>query len=151
VLNKWYRTIEKFQNHAFFGGLGKFAEDNREKIEEIGGDFLAAMYDDLNTPVAIQAFTKMVKDLENKGDDYTLAAVLVCSNIIGFLSQSAASWFQHGSVGAIPAEEIEAMIAARKEARENRDFQKADQIRDDLLAKGVQIEDSATGTTWHRV
>ncbi|MDR0633102.1 MAG: cysteine--tRNA ligase [Holosporales bacterium] len=154
ILNKWYRTIEKFQNHVFFadnGVLRAFVEENKAKIERIGDDFFAAMYDDMNTPVAIQAFTKMIKDLENTGNEDILAAILVCKDIIGSLTQTAISWFQHSSVDVISAEEIEKKIAARGQARETQNFQLADQIRDELLAQGVQIEDSTSGTAWHRI
>jgi len=48
-------------------------------------------------------------------------------------------------------EEIEAMIGERKEARENRDYQKADQIRDRLLELGIALEDTKDGTRWKKV
>ena len=47
------------------------------------------------------------------------------------------------------ADEIERLIAERAEARAARDFKRGDEIRDLLLAKGIQLLDSAQGTTWN--
>jgi len=49
-----------------------------------------------------------------------------------------------------PAEEIEALIRERIAAKANRNFQRADQIRDDLEAQGVILEDGPDGTQWRR-
>jgi cysteinyl-tRNA synthetase len=48
------------------------------------------------------------------------------------------------------AAEIDAMVQARTDARTAKDFAAADRIRDELASRGVVIEDTATGTTWHR-
>ena len=48
------------------------------------------------------------------------------------------------------AEEIEGLIAQRKEAKKNKDFALADKIRDDLLARGIVLEDTREGTKWKR-
>jgi cysteinyl-tRNA synthetase len=50
----------------------------------------------------------------------------------------------------IPGEEVEQMIASREEARKNRDFNRADSIRDELAAMGIVLEDTPHGTRWKR-
>ncbi len=50
----------------------------------------------------------------------------------------------------VPVEEIEQLIADRQAARRRRDFAASDKIRDELLARGIILEDSAAGTRWKR-
>jgi cysteinyl-tRNA synthetase len=50
----------------------------------------------------------------------------------------------------VPVAEIESLIEARREARRSRDFARADQIRKDLEARGIILEDTAAGTRWKR-
>ena len=50
----------------------------------------------------------------------------------------------------IPVEEIETLMAARRAARRDRDFARADEIRQDLETRGVVLEDSPSGTRWKR-
>ena len=52
--------------------------------------------------------------------------------------------------GGPAAEEIDALVKARTDAKANRDFERADQIRDDLEAQGVVLEDGPDGTQWRR-
>ena len=51
---------------------------------------------------------------------------------------------------ALPAEEIERLVAARQDARKRRDFAEGDRIRKQLLDAGIVLEDSAAGTRWKR-
>ena len=50
----------------------------------------------------------------------------------------------------VPVAEIERLIEERREARKNRQFARADEIRQDLDARGIVLEDSAAGTRWKR-
>ena len=50
----------------------------------------------------------------------------------------------------VPADEIERLIAERREARRSRQFSRADEIRNDLEARGIVLEDSPAGTRWKR-
>ncbi len=101
-----------------------------------------ALSDDLNTPLAISAMHQL-------GDPVELRAG---GQALGLLQQDAEAWFRWspaGSSGPTDAE-IDAAIAARQAARKAKDFKESDRIRDELKAKGVILEDGATGTTWKR-
>jgi cysteinyl-tRNA synthetase len=66
--------------------------------------------------------------------------------LLGLLESSADDWFQGGE----DADAIEARIAQRAAAKENRDFAAADRIRDELKADGIILEDGPNGTTWRK-
>lgn len=113
--------------------------------------FFTAMDDDFNTPVAVSVLFELAT-LLNKSKDAALAAVLrQLAGALGLLGRVPTDFLQAatGSAG-LGASEIEALIAERTAAKKARDFARADQIRDDLLAMGVVLEDSAAGTTWRR-
>ena len=95
-----------------------------------------ALCDDLNTPGAISA-------LHAIDDPATLKA---SAALLGLLPQTASAWFQAG----LDADAIEALIAERAEAKKNKDYGRADDIRAELTKQGVQLEDGPQGTTWRR-
>ena len=70
---------------------------------------------------------------------------------MGILDTDPEAWFTDavGEEG-LAAEEIDALIEERTAAKESRDFHRADQIRDDLEAQGVVLEDGPKGTQWRR-
>ena len=72
------------------------------------------------------------------------------AKLLGLLNEKPDNWFQNGSkqVSSPTDAEIEKLIQAREQARENRDFGTADEIRDQLKSMGVILEDSKSGTTW---
>ncbi|MEM9989475.1 MAG: cysteine--tRNA ligase, partial [Pseudomonadota bacterium] len=77
-------------------------------------------------------------------------ALLASGRLMGFFGMSSEQWFHQPHLGDLTVDEIEGLIAARQAARKNKDFAKSDQIRDDLAAKGVILEDSPEGVTWRR-
>ncbi len=121
-----------------------------EAVSLIKG-FFEAMDDDFNTPIAVSTLFEMAT-LLNKSKDAGLAGVLRDLALgLGILGQAPAAFLQSGlGAGSIDAARIELLIAERAAAKKARDFGLADQIRADLLAMGVVLEDSASGTTWRR-
>jgi len=114
---------------------------------------IEALEDDLNTPKAMAAFFELARELNKAEDDekqQRLAAQMYATGrLLGFLTEDADAWFTGD--GDMPAEEIESLLEERRRARADKDFAKADEIRDRLAESGVQIEDGAGGTTWRRV
>ncbi|WP_410795903.1 cysteine--tRNA ligase [Parvularcula sp. LCG005] len=111
--------------------------------------FVAALGDDLNTPQAIA----VLHDLRNSaahGDTAAAARLRASGRLLGLFGVSSAEWFQGGADGDLSADDIEALIAERLDARKSRDFARADAIRDELTAKGIILEDGPQGVTWRR-
>jgi cysteinyl-tRNA synthetase len=100
----------------------------------IGNTVLDALLDDLNTPLAISAL--------HAADATDLAGGL---SLLGFSPDPG----RLAARPSIPVAEITDAIAARNEARKQRNFKEADRIRDDLAAKGIQLKDDPGGkTSW---
>jgi len=125
-------------------------------------DFYRAMDDDFNTPEAIAALFEIAKEINrNRENDPRRAAALAgclrhLGGVLGLL-QDAPETFLRAATGAGPGvstalseDEIEALIAARIRAREDRNWAEADRIREDLDAHGIVLEDGASGTRWRR-
>jgi cysteinyl-tRNA synthetase len=114
---------------------------------------LNALCDDLNTPLAIAEFHELITQLNKAKNDRKKAEakgrVLAAAELLGILEIDVDSWFTGGS-DADEAAEIDALIIKRADAKKNRDFAVADQIRNDLLARGIILEDFKDGTTWKR-
>jgi len=118
--------------------------------------FVTAMDDDFNTREALAAMYDLVRDINTQAKtDEARARQLVAelkamAGIFGILDADPEAFLQGGGEGDLDAEQIEALIVERADAKKNRDFARADQIREDLLAQGVVLEDSREGTTWRR-
>lgn len=120
--------------------------------------FLAAMDDDLNTPKAIAQLHELGKQL-NKSSDAAEQALLkgqllACGELLGLLSQEPEAWFrwqpESASEAGLSDADIDALIVERKTVRAERNFARADEIRDELQAAGILLEDGPQGTTWKR-
>ncbi len=110
--------------------------------------FKLAMNDDFNTSLAISILFEICTNI-NKQNDIILANLLVkLANTIGLLNRDANDFLQANT--SLAADEIEQLIIDRKNARANKNFALADKIRNDLLAKGIILEDSAAETTWRK-
>jgi cysteinyl-tRNA synthetase len=119
-------------------------------------NFMAALDDDMNTPQAISLLHEMAGQLNKAAAPDKVrvkSALLKAAGLMGLLTQNAEEWFRWTAKGAalISDANIEAQIAARLEARKNRDFAEADRIRNQLQEAGVLLEDRAEKTLWRRI
>ena len=112
--------------------------------------FLDALQDDLNTPLALSILHELAKSA-NKGDSMAAGALKGCARMLGLLNHTQSEWLQGTDEQQELSETaIEAAIAARRQARIDKDFAKADAIRDELAEQGVLLLDGPEGTSWQR-
>ncbi|WP_188151530.1 cysteine--tRNA ligase [Teredinibacter waterburyi] len=113
-----------------------------------------ALLDDLNTPLAISELHQLAKIL-NKPEEYseqqlfeTKATMLQLGSLMGLLQAEPEAWFQGDTDE--DSTWIEDAIAARQQAKLDKQYARADEIRQELKAKGIVLEDSREGTKWRR-
>jgi len=126
-----------------------------DRVARSRTDFRAAMADDLNVPAAQGVMFDLLREMNAAMDQGQIGepdAALIrqaftsFDQVLGVLALRRAE----DARPPVPADEIERLIAERREARHHRDFARADQIRKDLEARGIILEDSASGTRWKR-
>jgi cysteinyl-tRNA synthetase len=111
--------------------------------------FRDAMDDDFSTPAAMAVVFDAVSAAHQAiGDGHTDRAAAMLATVHELVGAVGLELAPAGSGG---DEEIDALVTARDAARRTRDFAEADRIRDDLAGRGVVLEDTPTGTIWHRV
>ncbi|MCA8886586.1 MAG: cysteine--tRNA ligase, partial [Hyphomonadaceae bacterium] len=114
--------------------------------------FLAALADDLNTPEAIAELYALATaaNIAKKPAEQAKAKgeLLAAAALFGVLQDDPEHWFR-ASFGE-EAAEIDRLVAERVAARAAKDYAQSDKLRDDLAARGVEVMDSASGSTWRR-
>jgi cysteinyl-tRNA synthetase len=108
-------------------------------------NFKAAMDDDFGTPEAVAVLFDLASRV-NSGERRLAPQLRALGGVLGLLQRDATQFLQGGSADDWVLERI----AAREAARKRKDFLEADRIRDELLAKGIILEDGPQGTTWRR-
>jgi cysteinyl-tRNA synthetase len=170
ALDNLYDLFLRLEEQAGERGAGDAIV--RNAVDRIKSGFDHAMSDDLNTPVALAEFQRLRTDL-NKGIEAGLSKgsavearelYRTLGRILGLFDVATADWRftasaepagagpvgQHAGLDLSPAE-IERLLAERREARQKKDFKRADDIRQSLLQRGIMIEDRPDGTSrWKR-
>ena len=129
TLDKWYRV--------YSSDLKSF---------KVPDEILKPLYDDLNTPGYIANLHKLFEKA-TKGENINL--FISACQFIGLMNESREQWnnFKKNKAS-IGEAEIKNMLSLRDKARENKNYKEADRIRDELLDKGVLIEDKDGKTLW---
>ena len=127
-----------------YGALrGIDVSEDQRKVTQPPAAVIAAIEDDLNTPEStggnVQTLHANLTRQSILRQSRELAAqLLVAGELVGLLQQDAEQWFAGDSAGELTAEQIEALISERNQARASRDFAAADTIRDKLADSGCR-------------
>ena len=124
-----------------------------EGYEPLMKPFLDELENDLNTPRALAALSALARAANTEQDPVERtrlkAAILAAGELVGLLQQDPEQWFA-GSASDMDVDTIDALVAERNEARREKDFSRADEIRDRLAGMGIEIEDGSGGTRWRK-
>lgn len=123
--------------------------------DEFGTRFKEAMDDDFNTALALsvaadvrQALNKAQESADQQQRGYLAGLLHSFGDVLGLFQQSADTFLTSGDDD---VEKIESLISQRNQARVDKDWAKADQVRDELTEMGIVLEDTAGKTSWRKV
>ena len=116
---------------------------------------MTALADDLNTPLAISRLHEIVNNL-NKAQTLVekkkyKSLLLASADVLGLLYQNPENWFKQGNKSDIDENEINRLITERTLAKKEKNYVRADEIRNHLSTFGIVLEDTPSGTTWKRI
>ena len=152
--NGYDRIVTSVSNLNFLlqNAAGEMTEEEKKLAKEAEGfiaKFDEAMDDDFNTADAIAAIFELVKFANTNAKEGSSKAfvqalkdeIVTLSDICGLIVEKKEEMLDG---------DIEALIAERQAARKEKNFKRADEIRDELLAKGIILEDTREGVKWKR-
>ena len=143
ILDKFYRILNKVSDIKI----------DEEKIKVCPEKVLSALSNDLNTSEALAELNEIAKKLsisKTKEDKIKYKTyLLAASNTMGILQKSPKKWLGIGQRNNnIDNDLIDSIISKRNEARNNKNFNEADSLRNQLSEMGIEIEDTSDGTIW---
>ncbi len=151
-LDRIITSVDNLKHLIANGRQGDMTEEEKgllDKTKEFYNKFDNAMDDDFNTADAISAVFELVKYVNsNSSSDNTTAyltalkeKITTLTDVLGLIVDKKEEMLDS---------EIDELIARRQQARKDKNFALADQIRDELLSKGIILEDTREGVRWKR-
>ena len=142
ALTRLYTTLKNTPAAAF--ELSENANDYTRR-------FYTAMNDDFGTVEAVAVLFELAGEVNKTNDAHLAGCLKALGGIIGLLQRDPTEFLQGGAVSdGLSNEEIEDLIAQRKQARADKNWAESDRIRDLLNKHKIILEDNAGGTTWRR-
>ncbi|HNQ91906.1 MAG TPA: cysteine--tRNA ligase [Alphaproteobacteria bacterium] len=133
-LDKFYRILDELKDVA-------------DISVPVPDGVMEALCDDLNTPKAYAELNVLAKAAHEQKTPEAKAALVAAGHLMGFLNENPAIWLAANTSG-VDAAWVEGLLNERTEARAAKNFARSDEIRDELAAKGVVIEDTPQGPKW---
>ena len=152
ALERIITCVEQMKHLLETAAKTEMTENEQELTKEVQAlvkKYEEAMEDDFNTADAIAAIFELVKFANTKADGesteafvkYLLDTIVHLSDVMGLLVNKEAE---------VLDEEVERLIAERQAARKEKNFKRADEIRDELAAMGIILKDTREGVQWKR-
>ena len=141
ALDSWYGALKN----------AAVAEQETVSIDEVKSSaFFEALCDDLNTPQAISELHSLAKQLnKNPSDTKLYAQIKAYATFLGLLQQDPEVWFKGENDD--DSARIDALVEARVQAKLTKNWARADEIRDQLKAEGIELLDTKTSSSWRRI
>ncbi|MDC0349320.1 cysteine--tRNA ligase [Alphaproteobacteria bacterium] len=140
ILDRFYTALQGLESHPEKGDIPEAT--------------LKALKDDLNIPEALSSLHTIVSQIHKAStseEKIQLQKQLKAGGqLMGFFAQTSEEWFKKGTTEGVNDSEIQSLINQRVQARLEKDFFKADEIRHLLEKQGILLEDTSNGTTWKR-
>ena len=140
MLDRLYRSLKDLQ-------------DIELTSENLANDVMESLLDDLNTPKLLAHLNTLTNKLSTANRDEKINIknnLIAAGKILGIMKEDPDVWLGYNQSSNPEKEEIEGLINQRNEARRDKDFKLADEIRDKLKIKGIEIEDTNNGTIWRK-
>jgi len=140
MLDRFYRSLKELQ-------------DIQITSEDLSDEIMQNFLDDLNTPKVLAQLNTISNKLSAANNDEKINIknnLIATGKILGIMREDPNEWLGYNQSANPEKEEIEGLINQRNEARRDKDFKLADEIRDKLKNKGIEIEDTKNGTIWRK-
>ena len=152
LISSHYRSSLNFDNESLdqarsaltrlYQALLLAPSEDTDLHDESISEFIKSMNDDLNTPEALSTLfglAKLINNSKNVQEQSMYSSTMKeLGQVLGLLYENSDAFLQYGA--SLSDDEIEAQIQQRNVARKAKDFQKADQIRDDLAEQGILLD-----------
>ena len=141
--------LKDLLNKVSGDALTEAEQENKKNVDELVAKFETAMDDDFNTADAVSAIFELVKLANSTANEESTRAyaellaetIAKLSDVLGIITERKAE---------VLDSEVEELIAARQQARKEKNFALADEIRQKLLDMGIVLEDTREGVKWKR-
>lgn len=137
TLDRYYRTLLDLKDVDVVAG-------------SVPEAVMEALCDDLNTPQVIAELNALCKVSADGDVKVIKSQLLAAGRLLGLLQEDPATWFGYGVQDGVDAAAIEALLLERKSAKADKNFARADEIRKELSAMKIEIEDTPAGTKWRK-
>ena len=161
LLSSHYRSSLNYSEENLFNAkkaLTRLYQSMKDSSVAVNGEldnhwineFNKAMNDDFNSPVALSVLFQLSHEVNKHGTPILATTLKHLAGLMGLLQSDSAEFLQAGFDEDDKAA-IERLITERLQARAERNWERADQIRAELLSQGIELEDGAKGTTWRKL